>query len=141
MPALSNFGSVRSMTLVPLIVMTTWSPLAVMTKSFQSPFLIELGGLLLGVALEDAAAAFLVEQAPVAVGDVGLRAGDAAVAARLLTELDARVAVLELDLGLEDEVAVGLVGDEELVLLELAVGPADDLAVLDGEEALVVGGL
>ncbi len=39
MPFLSNFGSSRSMIWVPLKSMVTWSPLAVMTKSFQSPFL------------------------------------------------------------------------------------------------------
>ena len=44
-----------------------------------------------------------------------------------------------LTLAFSDEVAVGLVGDEELVLLELAVGSADDHAVLDGEKGLVVG--
>ena len=99
----------------------------------------ELVGLLFRVPLEDAAAALLVEQAPVTVGDVGLRAGDDAVGGSLAAELDARVAVPELDLGLEHEIAIGLLGGQELVLLEVALGPADDLAVLDGEERLVVG--
>src|SRR5439155_555891 len=55
-------------------------------------------------------------------------------------ELDPRVPAADLDLGLEHEVRVGLVGHEELVLLEVPLGPPDDLAVLDGEQVLVVGG-
>src|SRR5581483_1324188 len=94
-------------------------PLRLDDEVVPVPLLDDLGGLLLRVALEDAAAALLVEQAPVAVGDVGLRAGDAAVRLAGRAELDARVAVLELDPGLEDEVAVRLLGGEELVLLEL----------------------
>src|SRR5262249_27994829 len=70
----------------------------------------ELPRLRLGIALEDAAAPLLVEQSPVALGDVGLRAGDDAVGLPLAAELDARVAVLVLHLRLQHEVAIELRG-------------------------------
>ena len=70
------------------------------------------------VALEDAAAPLLVEQAPLAIGHVGLGPRDHAIRLALAAELDARVAVADLDLGLEHEIAVGLFGRQELVLLE-----------------------
>ncbi len=63
-------------------------------------------GFLFRVPFEDPAAFFLVEQAPVAVGDVGLRARDDTVGGALASELDARIAAEELDLGLEHGVAV-----------------------------------
>ena len=48
----------------------------------------ELRGLFLRITLEDPSAALLVEEAPIAVGRVGLRSGDSAVRLALTTELD-----------------------------------------------------
>src|SRR5262249_27228874 len=53
-------------------------------------------------------------------------------------ELNPRIAVADLDLDLEHEVAVGLLRGQELVLLQLPLGPPDDLAILDGEQRLVL---
>src|SRR4051794_12029343 len=89
--------------------------------------LYQLVCLLFRVALQDAAPALLVEQTPVSRGDVGLGAGDDADGSSRTAELDARVAVLVLHLRLEHEVAIGLPRGQELVLLEVPLGPPDDL--------------
>src|SRR5262249_58584679 len=83
------------------------------------------------IALENAAALLLIEQAPVAVGDVRLRSRNDSIISTLTSELNARVTVANLDLGLQDEVAVRLLGCEELVLLEVALGLSDDHAVFN----------
>ncbi len=78
-PSLSNFGSSRSMIRVPFKSIVTCVPLGGDHELVPVVLLDERLGLVLGVALEDAAAALLVEQSPVAVGHVGLRARDHAV--------------------------------------------------------------
>ena len=71
------------MTRVPLRSIVTCVPLAVITN-LPVALLDELLGLVFGVALEHAAAPFLVEQPPVAIGHVGLRPRDRAVRCSLL---------------------------------------------------------
>ena len=137
-PSLSNFGSSRSMIRVPFRSMVTCDPLAVITNSFQPSLLSSFLAFCERIAIEHAAASLFVEQAPLIVGHVSLRSGNHAVRLTLATKLNARIAVPDLDLGLEHEVAIALVGRQEFVFLEgFVAGPADDLAVLDGEKRLV----
>ena len=95
--------------------------------------------LLLGVLFEDVPAALLVEQSPVAVGDVGLRAGTAPSGARLLRNWMPELWLTSLSLAFRTKSPYGLSVTRNSFFLSVSVGPADDLAVLDGEHRLVVG--
>ena len=105
---------------VPFKSIVTCDPLAVITNSFQPSALRSFLAFSSGYRSRIAAASLFVEQPPLVVGHVGLRPRDHAVSATLATKLDARIAVADLDLGLEHEIAVALVGHQEFVLLEVS---------------------